>query len=149
MDNISKLVFGCLSLVGLAVMVIPNSDPLAAGNGAKPAPGPMVPPPPPMGPPSAPPAPPPGVNGSNNGNNGNTNGGFVVEDYNIDNFGEPMVDPTPPSQRNTQDPGQQQGVLRSPYGITPPQVGIPQGQQIPPGMPGMPGPPPIMEGAGG
>ena len=92
MDGILKLVVGCLGLVGLIVMVVPNSDPLSPENAqsddGKPSIGapsnanaPL--PPPPVGLADEPPAP----------------SKFVVEDYNINNFGQPMVDPTPPGQR--------------------------------------------------
>jgi hypothetical protein len=100
MDNILKLIVGCLGLVGLVVMIIPNSDPLANKNGDAadvPSQSPDgaaavangAPPPPP---------PPPDPNASTQAKPSNV----IVEDYNIGNFGEPMVDPTPPGQRNQQ-----------------------------------------------
>jgi hypothetical protein len=92
MDNIQKMIVGSLGLVGLIVILVPNSDPLAAkkvevGQVTAGAPAP-VPPPPPL------PEQPAQV--------GNTSGGFVVDDSDIANFGKPMVDPTPPGQRNQQ-----------------------------------------------
>jgi hypothetical protein len=88
MDNILKLIVGCLGLIGLIVMVVPNSDPLAATKveveGAAPIVAAGAPPPPPtttaleaQAEPSE----------------------FVVDDFDIDSFGQPMVDPTPPAQR--------------------------------------------------
>lgn len=100
MDNILKLVFGCLALVGLIVMIIPNSDPLAKhtdgqvlppANPAAPAEQAIVvPPPPPPGQPAKP------ATGNTDAN------GFAVQDFDIQNFGQPMVDPTPPSERKRQ-----------------------------------------------
>ena len=89
MDNILKLTVGCLGLVGLIVMVVPNSDPLAAtkaeAEGTAPIIGAGAPPPPPTtAAPEEQAAP----------------SEFVVDDYDIGNFGMPMVDPTPPAQRN-------------------------------------------------
>jgi hypothetical protein len=99
MDNILKLIVGCLGLVGLVVMIIPNSDPLAnkkddvtsatpaspdataAANGAP-----------------LPPPPPPDPNATQQADTDNV----VVEDYDIGSFGQPMIDPTPPGQRNQQ-----------------------------------------------
>ena len=91
MDNIQKMIVGCLGLVGLIVMIVPNSDPLAAkkaeaGQATSDAPAPAPPPPLPPQPPQV----------------GNTSGGFVVDDSDIANFGKPMVDPTPPSRRTQQ-----------------------------------------------
>ena len=90
MDNILKLTVGCLGVVGLIVMMVPNSDPLA-GTGATnappisgTAPTSNIPPPPSSVPPTEQKKP----------------SEFVVDDYNIGSFGEPMVDPTPPAQRN-------------------------------------------------
>lgn len=102
MDNIQKMIAGCLALVGLIVLIVPNSDPLAskkleAGQVAS-ADGVPAPPPPP--PPAS--TPPPAAN-----NNGEESGGFVVNDSDIANFGKPMVDPTPLSER-TQPGGQEQ-----------------------------------------
>ena len=99
MDNISKLVFGCLAMVGLIVMVIPNSNPLEpdpaaqALEGMKPtapaSPAIVAPPPPP---PPAPAQPDDSAKSS----------GFTVDDYDIQNFGQPMLDPTPPAERKRQ-----------------------------------------------
>jgi hypothetical protein len=91
MDNIQKMIVGSLGLVGLIVMLVPNSDPLAAkktevGQATADAPVLVPPPPPPL--PSQP------------SQVGETSGGFVVDDSDIANFGKPMVDPTPPGQRN-------------------------------------------------
>ncbi|MFM2410552.1 MAG: hypothetical protein RL481_1380 [Pseudomonadota bacterium] len=103
MDKIQKLVFGCLALVGLIVMAIPSGDPLAkpgqeqAGAPANPAvpvnaptDAPIVVPPPP-----ALPANPAEGNGNNNANAD----GFAVQDFDMQNFGQPMFDPTPPGER--------------------------------------------------
>lgn len=89
MDNILKLTVGCLGLVGLIVMVVPNSDPLAAtkaqAEGATPIVGAGAPAPPPTtAAPEVQAAP----------------SEFVVDDYDIGNFGQPMIDPTPPADRN-------------------------------------------------
>jgi hypothetical protein len=88
MDNILKLIVGCLGLIGLIVMVVPNSDPLAATKveveGAAPIVAAGAPPPPPTT--TAPEA---QAEPSE----------FVVDDFDIDSFGQPMVDPTPPAQR--------------------------------------------------
>lgn len=91
MDNIQKMIVGSLGLVGLIVMIVPNSDPLAAkkaepGQATAAAAAPALPPPPPPQPAQV----------------ENTSGGFVVDDSDIANFGKPMVDPTPPGQRNPQ-----------------------------------------------
>lgn len=93
MDNIQKMIVGSLGLVGLIVLIVPNSDPLASkktevgqANSVQGAPPPAVPPPP---------LPPPAQGGT-------ASGGFVVDDSDIANFGKPMVDPTPPGQRNQQ-----------------------------------------------
>ena len=104
MDNILKLTVGCLGLVGLIVMVVPNSDPLAATKADAEAAVPNVdagaPPPPPPPPPPTTAAPEEPAAASE----------FVVDDYDIGNFGMPMVDPTPPAQQNiiTQQQQQQQ-----------------------------------------
>jgi hypothetical protein len=101
MDNIQKLIIGSLGLVGLIVMIVPNSDPLASkkaeaegappvaaseSNDAAPSPQPVETT-----------APDDQTNSSE----------FVVDDYDISSFGQPMVDPTPPGQRNQAT--QQQG----------------------------------------
>ena len=87
MDNILKLTVGCLGLVGLIVIVVPNSDPLAAtkveAEGTAPIAGAGAPPPPTATAPEAQAEP----------------SEFVVDDFDIDSFGQPMVDPTPPAQR--------------------------------------------------
>ena len=101
MDNILKLIFGCLGLVALIVMIVPNSDPLASNNAenqgappisSAPPPGEAAPPPP-----YAEPA-----------QSQNSEGEFVVDDYDIASFGQPMVDPTPPGQRSLISQQQQQ-----------------------------------------
>ena len=137
MDEISKLVFGCVALVGLVVMVIPNSDPLASGNAVKPVESAAIPPPPNIAPAaSVPPAP---MTGDSSGGSSSS---FVVEDYNIGKFGDPMVDPTPAGQRNSNVQQQSGGVPPPPnyQGETPP----PQTQSIPQSGPGIPVPPPPM-----
>lgn len=133
MDEISKLVFGCIALVGLVVMIIPNSDPLASKN-AKPVESAALPAAPSV-PPAASVPEPAAAAGSDNGNGD----GFAVQDYDIGSFGQPMVDPTPPGQRSANQPyANQNGVLPAApqvfQGETPP----PQGQYIPPGAPGVP-----------
>jgi hypothetical protein len=84
MDNIQKMIVGSLGLVGLIVILVPNSDPLAAkktevGQVTPGTPAPALPPPLPPQPAEV----------------GNTSGGFVVDDSDIAN-------PTPPGQRNQQ-----------------------------------------------
>ena len=106
MDNILKLIFGCLGLVGLIVMIVPNSDPLAStkpnAEGATPIASVQ----------GAPPPQPTVAEATTRQDQPNPSE-FVVDDYDIGSFGQPMVDPTPPGQRNqnTQEPqAQQQGV---------------------------------------
>jgi hypothetical protein len=103
MDNILKLIMGCLGLIGLVVMILPNADPLASANndtevatastgavnGTAAASAPQA-----QAPNAVQEAP-------------ASEGEFVVDDYDINNFGKPMVDPTPPAQRN-QNPVQEQ-----------------------------------------
>lgn len=99
MDNILKLIVGCLGLVGLIVMIVPNSDPIAkskAKNAVEAAPttdpaAAGTPPPPP---------PPPDPNAAAQTQADADN--VIVEDYDIGSFGQPMIDPTPPGQRNQQ-----------------------------------------------
>jgi hypothetical protein len=98
MDEISKLVFGCVALVGLVVMIIPNSDPLASKNADAAANGAVPPPPLVAETPVVPPSPIAGASGDVG--TGAGTGGFAVEDYSVGTFGQPMVDPTPPGQRN-------------------------------------------------
>ena len=96
MDNIQKMIVGSLGLVGLVVMVVPNADPLASKKAEAEqaaAMAPPVSPPAPLQPATAP--------------NAQPSGGFVVDDSDIANFGKPMVDPTPPAERN-QNPVQEQ-----------------------------------------
>ena len=102
MDNIQKMIVGCLGLIGLVVMIVPNKDPLASNQaGANEAPllaetasdGQTPPAPPPPPPPPAP---------SENSDTQSEPSTFVVEDYDIGTFGQPMMDPTPPGQRNQQ-----------------------------------------------
>lgn len=92
MDNIQKMIVGSLGLVGLIVILVPNSDPLAVkkaevGQVTADTPAPALPPPP--------------------AQVGNASGGFIVDDSDIANFGKPMVDPTPPGQRNQQNTPEQ------------------------------------------
>jgi hypothetical protein len=143
MDEISKLVFGCVALVGLVVLIIPNSDPLASSKGAQPVAGAAIPPPPNI--PSGPAAAPAPIVGESSGG---SSSGFAVEDYNLSKFGDPMIDPTPQGQRSTNGPAngyQNQGVP------PPPNIGQgesmpPPGQGIPPGAPGIPiAPPPMVQ----
>jgi hypothetical protein len=110
MDNILKLVLGCLGIVGFLVMMIPSGDPLApppaapaVTNGPAPQGAPL-----PSANPAAPlPAEPPKVEG------------FAVEDHDIASFGKPMVDPTPPGQRKTEsgesEPGESPNGGQSSY----------------------------------
>ena len=89
MDNILKLTVGCLGVAGLIVMIVPNSDPIAATKAEVVSATPIVSagtPPPPITIAAAP-------------EDQAAPSEFVVEDYNIGNFGQPMVDPTPPAQR--------------------------------------------------
>lgn len=128
MDNILKLIVGCLGLVGLIVMIVPNSDPLAknkaknaveAAPSADPAAAGAPPPPPP------PPDPNAATQTQTNANN------VVVEDYNIGNFGQPMIDPTPPGQRNQQPAQQLPQQLPQQYnGGVMPQNGVPGQVQV-------------------
>ncbi len=140
MDNILKLIVGCLGLIGLVVMIIPNSDPLAKkaeqnGGLASPA-GNAVGGPPPPPPPSA-------ADGSAEAPEQAADGNVIVEDYDIASFGQPMVDPTPPGQRNqqqVQQPMQQQqqyngNVMQQPGNATgsgppPPPPGMDEGGQL-------------------
>ena len=96
------MIVGCLGLIGLVVLIVPNKDPLASNQaGANEAPlltetpsGTQTAAPPP------PPPPPP--NPSEDGGQQPEPSNFVVEDYDIGTFGQPMMDPTPPGQRNQQ-----------------------------------------------
>ncbi len=116
MDNILKLIVGCLGLVGLIVMIVPNSDPLASkkvrAEGIPPA---SINP---TGEATAPPPPPPAAAPQDQDNAS----GFVVEDYDINNFGKPMVDPTPPGQRN-QNTQQQEQTEQQQSNLAQPQIG--------------------------
>ena len=102
MDNIQKMIVGCLGLIGLVVLIVPNKDPLASNQaGANEAPllaetasDGQTPP--------APPPPPPPPTPSENSDTQAEPSTFVVEDYDIGTFGQPMMDPTPPGQRNQQ-----------------------------------------------
>lgn len=96
MDNILKLIVGCLGLVGLIVMIVPNSDPLASTkDGGEETATAAAPPIGTAGAPPPPPAPAPGPTPDGQANQSE----FVVDDYDINNFGQPMVDPTPPARR--------------------------------------------------
>ena len=118
MDNIQKMIVGCLVLVGLIVMILPNSDPLASKKSEADQTSPAdetlpPPPPPPLAQPSG---------------DGTASGNFVVNDSDIANFGKPMVDPTPLGERNQrpqqeltqQQPQQQYGtsINQKPGAIT-------------------------------
>jgi hypothetical protein len=95
MDNILKLIVGCLGLVGLIVMIVPNSDPLASTkDGADETTTTAAPPIGESGAPPPPPAEPVPAPASQDDQSE-----FVVDDFDINNFGKPMVDPTPPGQR--------------------------------------------------
>lgn len=100
MDNILKLIFGCLGLVALIVMIVPNSDPLASSK-AEIQGAPMISAPSPDGAASPPPDAEPAQSQ-------NSESEFVVDDYDIASFGQPMVDPTPPGQRSMISQQQQQ-----------------------------------------
>lgn len=104
MDNILKLIVGCLALVGLIVMIVPNSDPLASTKAETQNVGPIT------GSPSdtnAPPPPPPVETSVQQDPAAPSE--FIVDDYDVASFGQPMVDPTPPGQR-AQQAQQQQNV---------------------------------------
>ncbi len=131
MDNIQKMIAGCLGLAGLIVMVVPNSDPLAStkdeavdapaiANGAPGGPGAMPPPPPPQA--AAP-------------EQLDANSEFVVNDYDVNNFGQPMVDPTPPGQREFNAQQQQQAANQGNNNGPPVLGGNPQGPAGPPPPP--------------
>jgi hypothetical protein len=139
MDNILKLIVGCLGLVGLVVMIIPNSDPLAKKreqNGMANAPaGNAV---------AGPPPPPAAAAGTAEAPAQQDDGNVIVEDYDIASFGQPMVDPTPPGQRNQQQVQQQPMQQQQPYnagaiqqpgnlagsGPPPPPPGMGEGDQL-------------------
>lgn len=89
MDNILKLTVGCLGVVGLIVMMVPNSDPLAVTGATN---TPSISGTAPISDTQAPPS-------SGFQTEQKKPSEFVVDDYNIGSFGEPMVDPTPPAQR--------------------------------------------------
>lgn len=117
MDNILKLIVGCLGLVGLIVMIVPNSDPLASKKvGAEGIPPASINP---TGEATAPPPPPPAAAPQDQDNAS----GFVVEDYDINNFGKPMVDPTPPGQRNQNTQQQEQTEQQQQSNLAQPQIG--------------------------
>ena len=134
MDNILKLTVGCLGVVGLIVMVVPNSDPLAATKAEAEGAAPIV-----DG--SAPPPPPPTTAAPEEQA---VPSEFVVDDYDIGNFGMPMVDPTPPAQRNIiaqqQQMQQQQQANNNQIAGQPPIEGTdsagPAGPPPPPPLPG-------------
>ena len=109
MDNILKLIVGCLGLVGLIVMIVPNSDPLASTkDGADETTTAAAPP---VGEAGAPPPPAPAPGPTPDGQENQSE--FVVDDYDINNFGQPMVDPTPPAQRALIAQQQQQNGLNN------------------------------------
>jgi hypothetical protein len=115
MDNILKLIVGCLGLVGLIVMIVPNSDPLASKKvGAEGIPPAAI------NSSDAAPAPPPPAAAPQDQDNAS---GFVVEDYDINNFGKPMVDPTPPGQRNQNTQQQEQTEQQQQSNLAQPQNG--------------------------
>lgn len=121
MDKILKLILGCLGMIGVIVMIIPNSDPLAKKDGGADVPtepvaqnASVAPPPPP------PPPPDPNANAQAGSND------VVVEDYGIGNFGDPMVDPRPPGER-AQAAQQQQQMQQQQYGGALPQQAYGQG----------------------
>lgn len=93
MDRIIKLLVCCMALVSLVIFILPNSDPLAPAVPAAEGPAAAVPPPPAV---AQIPQPQPVAESG-----GNQASGFTVEDYDISRFGEPMFDPTPPSQRES------------------------------------------------
>jgi hypothetical protein len=110
MDNILKLIVGCLGLVGLIVMIVPNSDPLVS-KPAKTGETPAVA----SAPSNAAVPPPPPAMEATPQEQANP-GEFAVDDYDIANFGQPMVDPTPPGQPNWQ--AQQQPMLPQGQGMS-------------------------------
>lgn len=92
MDNILKMVLGCLGISAVLVMFIPSENPLPApaeaaiANASDDQPAPL--------PSSEAAAPLP----SNADQPGKVSG-FAVDNHDIESFGQPMVDPTPPGQR--------------------------------------------------
>jgi hypothetical protein len=91
MDNILKLVLGCLGAVAVLVMLIPDGDPLSKKPAEAVATSPVAAPSPANTPPAAPPTGTPESGSS-----------FTVQDHDIASFGKPMVDPTPPGQVSAQ-----------------------------------------------
>jgi hypothetical protein len=114
MDNILKLTVGCLGLVGLIVMIVPNSDPLASTS-ENPGDIATVSGPPPGSPNAAPPPPPPPPGQQIPPDGQDNKSEFATDDYDIATFGQPMVDPTPPAERAliTQQQQQQQNALNA------------------------------------
>jgi hypothetical protein len=130
MDNILKLVVGCLGAVAVLVMLIPNGDPLTKKPGASVDTAPAAAPSPADAPPVAPPTSVPESGGS-----------FTVQDHDIASFGKPMVDPTPPGQASEQQiqPSSNEGSSSS----APAQNIVPgPGYGAPPQIPAKPAPVP-------
>jgi hypothetical protein len=112
MDNIAKLVLGMLALVGLIILMIPQGNPLT-DKGAQAA----VTVPAPEDIPDEVPPNDPVVATAPNAN-------VPVQDVNA--FGQPMMDPTPPGQRQAQQqqqqPGQPQQMANEGNGVNPEMV---------------------------
>lgn len=103
MDNIAKLVLGVVGMIGLLVLMIPQGNPLADKGTTEPA---AVVAPDPI-PNEAPPNEPETVTTVN----------APIQD--ISAFGQPMLDPTPPGQKQSQEPVQPQQMANEGNGVNP------------------------------
>jgi hypothetical protein len=121
MDNTLKAVIGVIALVGVIIMIIPEGNPLAKKSDAIGRPeviGAPPPPPPANGRPEvkdAPPVP--------NATKSDTPGQLIYDTDEYKNFGKPMVDPRPPSEREQPNMGSEQTGPQQPQQYVP----MPQG----------------------
>jgi hypothetical protein len=135
MDNIQKLVLGCVGTVAILAMLIPEGDPLAK-QAAAPTPA------------SAPvPASDAAAQAAAQAGESTANQGLTIQDHDISSFGKPMVDPTPPGQTNEQTNAPQSNDTGdngdSNYGFAAPANSLsdPSANSVPT-MPKSPAPPP-------
>lgn len=109
MDNIAKLVLGVLGVVGLILMMIPQGNPLADKGAPAAVSGPA-----PEDIPDELPKNEPVTAAASDAN---------VPAQDINSFGQPMMDPTPPGQRQAQQqqqqPGQPQQMANEGNGVNP------------------------------